>query len=116
MARWVTVHEDAFPFNYRVKATGAWLHFKADELDNSGERLVPDDQADFIVKTGRGIEGRRKDSTTRSRKGKTTKRKPAKKAPDAKAPDTRPDSSVADEAVVEAGSTGDRNSLDQTAS
>lgn len=116
MARWVTVRKDAFPFNYRVPSSGAWLHFKADELDDSGERFVPDDQADFIIARGYGVEGKASGSTTKSRKGKTSRRKKAKVAPDAKpAADTGSNAVLADAPVVPAGSADDRDRLDQTA-
>lgn len=114
MARWVTVRKDAFPFNYRAPS-GAWLNFKADELDDSGERFVPDDQADFIIARGYGKEGKAKNSTTRSRKGKTPRRKKAKVASNAKPADTGSNASLVDAPVVAAGSPDDRDRLDQTA-
>ena len=119
MARWVTIKPEAFPFDYRVrdangKPTGAWLQFNADGPGDTGERYVPDDQADFIIKRSYGVEGKASaTSTTKSRKGKTTRRKTVKKAADAKAADTGSDASVAHEAVAAADSAGDRNGVDK---
>lgn len=113
MARWVTIRLDAFPIDYRVPKSGAWLKFKQDGPTDTGERYLPDDQADFMIKRGHGTEGKLTGSTTKSRKGKTAKPKAAKKAPDAKTADTGSNASLGDAPVVSAGSAGDRDGVDQ---
>jgi hypothetical protein len=114
MARWVTIKLEAFPIDYKVPTSGAWLHFKQDGPDDTGERYLPDDQADFMIKRGYGVEGKLAGSSAKSRKGKTAKPKAAKKGSNAKAAHPRSNASLADAPVVAAGSPGDRDRLDQT--
>lgn len=117
MARWVTVRLDAFPFDYKMPKSNAWLKFSLDakDPDDKGERYVPDDQADFIVARGYGAEGRLNGSTTKSRKGKTQPAKPAKTPRDGPTPDTRSDARLAAGSVASDDSSEVRGGVAQPA-
>lgn len=115
MARWVTIKPEAFPFDFRVRKTNSWLHFMADGPGDTGERYVPDDQADFIIARGYGVEGKAIGSTAKSRKGATAKRKTAKTSGNAAAANSERNDRV-DDADLSATDRADvRNGVDQAA-
>lgn len=115
MARWVTIKPQSFPFDYRVPKTNSLLHFMSDGPGDTGERYVPDDQADFIIKRGYGVEGKRTGSITKSRKGGAPRRKSAKTAGNAKASHAGSNRKLGDANLAAADRSGNRGAVDQAA-
>lgn len=104
MPRWINII--GAPFDYYWPDRSAVTHFS-----ENGDFMVKDEVADFAVKRGLALEGK-KDGASRSLKGKTA---PRKRATTRRAAKPRTVPPVGDKSTVGADRSADRAALDADA-
>jgi hypothetical protein len=107
MARWITVHANAVPFDYRWPGVNAITAVTA-----AGEMFVKDGLADYAVAKGFADEGKLEGSTARSTKGGTRPRNRRKVRRNAAAADQRTDSGMDAAHPVDDGAAGAGGAVD----